>query len=208
MTKESNKWGYKAGPSDAMKREIGQVAVNHALCEPPLFRLYQFYSEIPEAKSFILAKSLGLRANSLLRIVRDFANYRTKAVAPTTPPTILDRLNICLKAYEDLTKTRNEVAHWQWYNSPEGEERADAACDIRRGPEGDQLIKEYTLDNLVSLSVGLILISANLELIADVITGRYSPADATADFTKFDEAALKVRDALLSLPEPSAEEQP
>ena len=28
----SKQYGYVAGPSDAMKQEIGQVVINHALC--------------------------------------------------------------------------------------------------------------------------------------------------------------------------------
>ncbi|UVL59192.1 hypothetical protein LOY54_14100 [Pseudomonas sp. B21-032] len=205
MSKESEKWGYRAGPSDAMKREIGQIAVNHALCETPLFKLFQHYTGIASPKSFILAKALGLRANSFLRVVKDFANYKTKTSQPETHAPILERLNSCLKDYEDLSKIRNEVAHWQWYQSPEGAEHANAACDIRLNSEGKQLIKEFTLENLKLLSLNLIFTSTNLELLAHILIQGESPEAAKDKFKQFDEIANKVQEALLVLPEPSAE---
>ncbi|WP_338801746.1 hypothetical protein V9L13_05285 [Pseudomonas sp. RSB 5.4] len=188
-----------------MKKEIGQIAVNHALFESPLMRLFQYYTQVPEAKSFILAKSLGLRGSALLRVVKDFANHKTKTTPPITPAPILERLNRCLKDYEELSKIRNEVAHWQWYPSPEGAEYANAACDIRRDSEGGQIIKEFTLENLKVLALNLIFTSSNLELVADVITGRTPASTVTERFEQFDEIEIKVREALLSLPEPSVD---
>ncbi|NWB09047.1 hypothetical protein HX862_14135 [Pseudomonas sp. D5002] len=205
MSKATEEWGYLAGPSDAMKKEIGQIAVNHAMFEPPLIRLFQHYTEIPDAKSFILAKSLGLRGNALLRVVKDFANYKTKAAPPETAAPILARLNSCLKDYEELSKIRNEVAHWQWYPSPDGAEYANAACDIRKDAEGNQIIKEFTLANLKSLALNLILTSSNLEVIADVIIRRLSEQETLEQFKKFDDIAARVKEALLSLPQASAE---
>ncbi|MFW3166251.1 MULTISPECIES: hypothetical protein [Pseudomonas syringae group] len=205
MDSDNGKWGYRAGPSDSMKKEIGQIAVNHAFFEPPLMRLFQHYTEIPEAKSFILAKSLGLRGNALLRAVKDFANHKTKTTQPVTGAPVLERLNGCLKDYEELSKIRNEVAHWQWYPSPDGAEYANAACDIRKDSEGKQIIKEFTLENLQSLALNLIFTSSNLELIADLIIGRAPQDTVIAKFKQFDEIAEKVRAALLSLPEPSVD---
>ncbi|MGY4663246.1 hypothetical protein ACVWZ9_004040 [Pseudomonas chlororaphis] len=205
MSSDSGKWGYRAGPSDAMKKEIGQIAVNHALFESPLMRLFQHYTEIPDAKSFILAKSLGLRGSALLRVVKDFANHKTKTTPPVTTAPILERLNSCLKDYEELSKIRNEVAHWQWYPSPDGAEYANAACDIRKDSEGKQIIKEFTLGNLQSLALNLIFTSSNLELIADLIIGGAPEPTVIAKFKQFDEIAAKVRSALLSLPEPSVD---
>ncbi|MFA0920428.1 hypothetical protein ACDH53_24980 [Pseudomonas tremae] len=205
MDSDNGKWGYRAGPSDSMKKEIGQIAVNHALFEPPLMRLFQHYTEIPEAKSFILAKSLGLRGNALLRAVKDFANHKTKTTQPVTDAPVLERLNGCLKDYEELSKIRNEVAHWQWYPSPDGAEYANAACDIRKDSEGKQIIKKFTLENLQSLALNLIFTSSNLELIADLIIGRAPQHTVIAKFKQFDEIAEKVRAALPSLPEPSVD---
>ncbi|MFI9697219.1 hypothetical protein PA6566_03887 [Pseudomonas aeruginosa] len=35
---------YDAGPNSAMRAEIGQIVVNHSLCDEPLMRIFGFLS--------------------------------------------------------------------------------------------------------------------------------------------------------------------
>ena len=54
MTEESEKWGYTAGPNDLMKQEIGQVVINHALCDEPLLELFIALTGTPASTAYIL----------------------------------------------------------------------------------------------------------------------------------------------------------
>lgn len=202
---KSTEWGYRAGPSDAMKQEIGQVVINHALCDPPLFDLFVALSGVSISTAYILVQSLNLKAGGLTKAILDLAN----AKQPPISTDLIARLSAAVGEYRKLSLIRNEVAHWQWDPSLEGTQAAQASNVMKRNSDESVSTKEFTLHNLQQLSVGLITTFSALTLFAGLVQYPDIPEEALPQlFANLDAISQKVKDALLSLPEPLAEAQP
>ncbi len=204
MTEESEKWGYTAGPNDLMKQEIGQVVINHALCDEPLLELFIALTGTPASTAYILAQSLNLKAGGMTKAILDLS----KAKKTQINEDLCSRLSVAIADYRKLSLLRNKVAHWQWYPSDEGAGSAKASKIMRRNNDDSQVIKEFTLYSLKQLSVGLIITYSALKLIAGLIPQNVPSAQLAQVFTNLDNISRKVKDAMLTLPEPSAEELP
>jgi len=201
----SGEWGYRAGPSDEMKQEIGQVVINHALCDPPLLDLFVTLSGVSAATAYILIQSLNLKAGGMTKAILDMA----KAKQPPINSELNARLSKAIGEYRKLSLLRNEVAHWQWTPSPEGVQAAQATNIMRRNSDDSAFAKEFSLHSLKQLSVGLITTFSALSLFAGLIQYPDIPEHALVKvFANLDAISYKVNEALLSLPEPSAEELP
>jgi len=201
----SNQWGYSAGPSDAMKQEIGQVVINHALCDPPLLDLFVALSGVSISTAYILVQSLNLKAGGLTKAILDLA----KAKQPPISTDLMARLSAAIGEYRKLSLIRNEVAHWQWDPSLEGAQAAQASNVMKRNSDKAVSTKEFTLHNLQQLSVGLITTFSALTLFAGLVQNSDIPEEAfPLIFANLDSISQQVKAALLSLPEPLAEALP
>ena len=204
MSEDGENWGYEAGPSDAMKQEIGQVVINHALCDDPLLELFMTLSGTSRSTAYILVQSLNLKAGGMTKAILDLANTRSPAINPD----LNSRLTLAIGDYRKLSQLRNEVAHWQWYPSEQGAETANASNVMRRNSDDSQVIKEFTLHNLKQLSVSLIITYSALKLVSGLIPLTSPSADLKQVIANLDSISQKVKDAMLTLPEPVAEELP
>ncbi|MNJ52554.1 hypothetical protein D3C77_478960 [compost metagenome] len=204
MEETKEEWGYRAGPGDAMKQEIGQIVINHALCDEPLLELFTVLSGAPSSTAYILVQSLNLKAGGMTKAILDLAKSRTPAVNED----LNSRLTSAISDYRKLSLLRNEVAHWQWYPSVNNASTANASNVMRRNSDGSQVVKEFTLHSLKQLSVGLITTFSALKLFAGLIQHDVPSFALTNVFANLDQISEKVKEALLSLPEPAAEELP
>ena len=201
----TGEWGYRAGPSDAMKQEIGQVVINHALCDQPLLHLFVALAGVSESTAYILVQSLNLKAGGMTKAILDLAG----AKQPKINPELHARLTTAISEYRKLSLLRNEVAHWQWDPSPEGIEAAQASNVMRRNADESTVGKEFTLQNLKQLSVGLITTFSALTVFSGLVQHPEIPEQGlTQVFSNLDNISTKVKAALLSLPEPLVEELP
>jgi hypothetical protein len=188
-----------------MKQEIGQVVINHALCDQPLLDLFVALAGVSVDTAYILVQSLNLKAGGMTKAIIDLA----KAKQPSISSELNARLGTAIGEYRKLSLLRNEVAHWQWYPSPEGREAAQASNVMRRNTDDSQVIKEFTLHSLKQLSIGLITTFSALSLFAGLIQHPDVPPEAVAEvLARMDVISEKVKESLLSLPDPLAEELP
>ncbi|MFK3794715.1 hypothetical protein [Pseudomonas sp. NPDC088444] len=188
-----------------MKQEIGQIVVNHAHCDQPLLDLFVALSGVTSGTANILVQSLNLKAGSMTKAILDMAKMRGTGLHPD----ILGRLTTAISDYRKLSLLRNEVAHWQWSPSPDGTQAAEVSNIMRRDADGSVVSKEFTLHQLKQLSVGLIATFSALDLCARLTPYSDFPEQAMKQvFANLDNVSTKVKDALLALPEPSAEELP
>lgn len=204
LVSEYENWGYRAGPSDAMKQEIGQVVINHALCDAPLLNLFTSLSGTSESTAYILVQSLNLKAGGLTKAILDLAKIRN----PPINSELNSRLSNVIGEYRKLSHLRNEVAHWQWLPSEAGTETAKASNVMRRNGDNSEVMKEFTLHNLKQLSSGLITVFSALSLFSGLIQHDIPEPALALVFTRLDEISEKVSLALKNLPEPLAEELP
>jgi hypothetical protein len=204
VTLENSLWEYKTGPSDAMKQEIGQIVVNHALCDRGLYSLFVALSGLPEEQCSLVAKTLRLKASALLDLVIAFR----KARALEIDAKFLPRIDDCIANYRKLSNARNIVAHWQWGPSPDGEDTAEVFNFLSMNHLDSNGSQTFTLLALKSISLGLVEVNTLLITLASLSD------PAIPEFVK--DTALKtlefihgkVRKALLNIPELPAEELP
>lgn len=198
------KWGYEAGPSNAMKKEIGQVVINHALCDSPLLDIFQILSGTSVSVTYALVRTLNIKTGAMIGAIKALAQIRE----PEIHPAIQKRLSMALSEHDKLSRLRNEIAHWQWHLSLEGVDAAHASNDWRRNPDNSQVIKRFTLEDLKNVSLGLINVFAALNLLSATLQIAVEGEPLTRIFVDFDEVLKRVQDTVLGLPEPSAEELP
>ncbi|WP_434695129.1 hypothetical protein J3P89_17930 [Pseudomonas sp. Z1-14] len=199
---DESKRGYEAGPSDAMKKEIGQVVINHALCDSPLLDIFQILSGTSITVTFALVRTLNIKAGAMIVAIKALSQIRE----PAMNPAIQERLSTALLQHDKLSRLRNEIAHWQWHLSLEGVDAAHASNDWRRNPDNSQVIKKFTLEDLKNVSLGLINVYAAFNLISATLQSTVDGEHLIKIFVDFDEVLKRVQDAVLGLPEPLAEE--
>ncbi len=195
---KSGEWGYTAGPSDAMKREIGQIAVNHAYCDPFLASLFQAMSGTDDATNLTIIQTLKLKGSSLADLV--------SALNAKKKTGLTDRIEQSISEYRRLSGYRNEIAHWQWGPSAPGENSATVRNSLAKKP--DESEKSYSLSDLKGISSGLITTGSMIGAIAAAVSSPMPPAVSDIIFKSIDDMLKKVREATSGLPDPSAEELP
>ena len=203
MGTEHANWGCRAGPSDAMKQEIGQIVINHALCDAPLLNLFTTLSGTSEATAYILIQSMNLKASGMTKSILDLAKIKQ----PPIDSELSSRLTRAIGEYRKLSQLRNEIAHWQWLPSEGDTQTAKASNVMRRNADSSEVIKEFTLHNLKQLSTGLITVFSALSLFSGLIQHDIPEQALTVVFSKVDQISEQVRAALEDLPEPLTEEQ-
>lgn len=187
-----------------MKQEIGQIVINHALCDAPLLNLFTTLSGASEATAYILVQSLNLKAGGMTKAILDLA----KTQQPPINAELSARLSNVIGDYRKLSHLRNEVAHWQWLPSEAGIETAKASNVMRRNVDNSEVVKEFTLHNLKQLSSGLITVFSALSLFSGLIQHDIPEPGLAFVFSRLDQISEQVNAALEDLPEPLAEELP
>ena len=202
MSETDGQWGYKAGPSDAMKQEIGQVVVNHAMCDQGLYSLFVAISGLKEDQSELLTRSLKLKAGALLDLVLAFR----KSEAVNIYPALLSRIDECVASYRKLTNARNVIAHWHWGLSINGEDSAEVVNFLSMNHGNSTGIQVFTLQELKSISLGLLHINTLMMTIATLSSPEIPNFLKDKAIETFDNIHDKLKEALLGVPDLPAEE--
>jgi len=204
VSEDGENWGYKAGPSDAMKQEIGQVVINHALCDPALYALFYALSGINESTAKIMVRALKLKSSGLIDLIKAFKKEQDSRLHPELSKRIAE----CLSTYDQLSKARHLIAHWQWSLSPSGENTASTSNFLGMN-HGDSAADRYhTLGSLKATSWGLMQVNILLTLIASFVVGTIPETYIEMALSGVDEVLVKTRAALLEIPDVSAVELP
>ncbi|ORL69251.1 hypothetical protein B7H19_09965 [Pseudomonas putida] len=198
------RWGYRAGPSDAMKREIGQIVTNHAGCDPALYALFHALSGVSTDQAKVISRTLKLRSNSLLSLIKAF---RKENESKLYPP-LAERIDVAISHYDKLTSLRNVVAHWQWSLSPEGEDSAIASNFLSLKARDSNNEREINLRSLQEISLGLIEVMSLMHSIAALMDANPPTFVIDKALEALDDIFKKVRDTLLGLPDVSDDSQP
>lgn len=194
--------GYLAGPSDAMKQEIGQLVINHALCDQGLYGLFAAISGLKENQPAVITRSLKLKAGALLDLLIAFRKSNQSLIYPA----LLSRIDSCVADYQKLSNARNVVAHWHWGLSPEGEDSAEVTnfLSLNHGnPAGTQI---FTIQELKSISLGLLHVNTLMLTIATLSAPEVPNFVKDKALESFDETHALVREFLLAVPDLPDEE--
>lgn len=203
MDEGAQNWKYAAGPTDAMKLEIGQVVINHALCDPSLYALFQALSGIDENSTKLMVRALRLKSGGIVDLIKAFHKDRQ----PHIHPDLSTRITECLRIYDQLSKARNLIAHWQWGLSADGVDAASTSNFLGMN-HGDTSVMEHSLLSLRATSWGLMQVNIIMSLVAAFVAGSIPDILREATFTSLDELLAKTQKALLDIPGASAEELP
>jgi hypothetical protein len=201
---DSATWNYEAGPSDAMKQEIGQVVINHALCDPALYSLFHALSGINEATAKVMVRALRLKSGGLIELIKSFKKEKESQIHPE----LSKRISECLLAYDQLSKARNLIAHWQWGLSASGEDNATTSNFLGMNHGDPSADREHTLRSLKATSWGLMQVNVLMALVSSFIAGNIPDTFIELALSGVDEVLNKTRQALLDIPDVSAEELP
>ncbi len=193
----SEQFGNLAGPSDAMKCEIGQIVINHALCDQGLYGLFAAISGLEEAQSQLITRSLKLKANALLDLLVAFRRSNESAIYPAT----LSRIDECVADYRKLSNARNVVAHWHWGLSPEGENTAEVVNFLSMNHGNVAGRQVFTLPELQSISLGLLRINTLMMVIAVLSSSDIPTFVKEKGLQQFDDIHAQVKEALCGVPD-------
>lgn len=195
--------GYELGPSDAMKKEIGQVVVNHAMCDQGLYSLFVAISGLKEDQSELLTRSLKLKAGALLDLVLAFRKSNTADIYPA----LLSRVDECVANYRKLTNARNVIAHWHWGPSIKGEDSAEVVNFLSMNHGNSAGSQVFTLQQLKSISLGLLHINTLMMTVATLSSPEFPNFVKDKALDAFDEIHVQLKKALLGVPDLPVEEQ-
>ncbi|HBN8052261.1 TPA: hypothetical protein NH808_005649 [Pseudomonas aeruginosa] len=199
---KATNYGYKAGPNSAMRAEIGQIVVNHSLCDEPLMRIFGFLSGLRADTQSIVVESLRLRSASLA------ATITTLLESASLPINISERLNAALVTFKMMTQQRNKIVHWAWGLSPDGKDEAPISHPTKRNSDGTPRSETMTLLGLRKIGLELIQVYSLLSMAAGLLECEVPDELGSASLSQFDNLIEKVRLAILEYPEVEAEELP
>ena len=202
VSKDVQEWGYEAGPTDAMKIEIGQVVINHALCDPSLYELFHALSGIEERPAKIMVRALKIKSGAIVELIKAFH----KARAPDLHVELSKRITACLTAYDQLSKARNLIAHWQWSLSDDGANVATTTNFLGMNHGDASGTKEHSLRSLKATSWGLMQVNIIISMVAAFVGGSIPDIVRESAFTAVDSLLAQTQEALLDIPDISAEE--
>ncbi|MEQ4191787.1 hypothetical protein ABNM11_24360, partial [Pseudomonas syringae] len=189
-------------PSDAMKQEIGQVVINHALCDQGLYGLFAAISGLKESQSVVVTRSLKLKAGALLDLLIAFRRSNESLIYPA----LLSRIDSCVADYRKLSNARNVIVHWHWGLSPEGEESATATNFLSMNHGNAAGTQLFTLQALKSISLGLFHVNTLMMTIAALSAPDVPSFVKEKALESFDDTYERVKEALLGLPDLPDEE--
>ncbi|MFO3662143.1 MULTISPECIES: hypothetical protein [Pseudomonas syringae group] len=195
------KYGFMLGPSDRMKQEIGEIVVAHANCEPMLATLMKALTNTDDRTNLVLIQNLNLKGSSMAKLISALAEN-----AAHLSPLLRERVQTLIKNYDTLSRSRNEVAHWQWNPCEPGAEKALIRNTLSKKPAENE--KTYTLEHLRSITFGLHQVFGLAGSIATIISSGLPKEAAPQILAVVDQMFEKIRTAMQDVPEPSAEEQP
>lgn len=202
MAEEQGRWGYEIGPSDEMKKEIGQIVVNHAYCETALRGLLVAVAGWDEKAARIALKTFNPKGDPICKAIDLFLK-----ATPETPEILRARIQSVIANYRELSIRRNMIAHWIWSRpDPESPQTASISNPLYGfAASGEE--KTFTLQTLKEIGFGLAEIVAAAFLLTDfaVDPGR-APVEFQQKLNDFDEIMEKVKRAVLELP-PAPEDE-
>lgn len=197
-----SEYGYLSGPNDAMKRETGQIVINHALCDQGLYLLFAAISGLKESQSAVITRSLKLKASALLDLLIAFRRSNESVIYPA----LLSRMDSCVADYRKLSNARNIIAHWHWDLSPEGEDSAEATNFLSMNHGNAAGTQLFTLKELKSISLGLVHINTLMRTVATLSAPEIPNFLKDKALESFDETHSLMKEALLGVPDLPAEE--
>lgn len=197
-------WGYRSGPSNAMKREIGQIVTNHASCDPALYGLFHALSGVSTDQAKVISRTLKLRAGSLVSLIKAFRKENENKLYPP----LTERIDAAISHYDKLTTLRNVVAHWQWSQSPEGEDTAVATNFLSLKERDSNNVREIDLRGLQEISLGLVEVMSLMHSISALMSANPPTFIIDKALETLDDIVKKVRDTLLGLPDVLDESRP
>ncbi|WP_282369109.1 hypothetical protein [Pseudomonas sp. PS02290] len=204
MGETEGSWGYSIGPSNAMKLQIADIVINHALCDDPLLEIFISLSGMEQKIASPVVKVLNLKSGALANVISSLSAQ----LSTRLDPQIASRLPDVISDYRKLSTLRNEVAHGQWMPSPEGSDHAMLQSLLRKNDDGSKFERRFSASQLKEIAVGLAITLSALHVILAILTSAI-PSFAIAEaYRQYDEVILRVKRSLLALPEPLAEEQP
>lgn len=198
MSEKKEKWGYKAGPGPEMCQEIGQIMVNHSYCEWGIRTLYAALLEAPPEKVDILINSHNLKAQAMAKTIETMVEKNLVK----TSDSVKSRILSAITEYRKLSEHRNIVAHWHWLPEDNGVASAD---NLMKGANAPQ--QKYSLADLKNISLGLIMTFSQINVLTTLIDQNLPDFAIKEVLSQFDRIELKVREAVLDLPDaPCADE--
>jgi len=196
MTTEE-KYSYEIGPSDAMKKEIGQIVINHAYCETALRGLLVAIAGWDQKTANTVLKTFNPKGDAIRKAIESLLKGNT-----LLSPTVVDRINSIGESFKTLSHLRNTIAHWHWgMCDPETPESA-IVSNFTYGfhPSGQD--KTFTLNQLKEIGIDLAGIVSAAFLLRDfVIDAGQSEKEVQGKLLQFDSIMAKVRKSVLRLPE-------
>jgi hypothetical protein len=190
----NSKYRYQIGPSDELKREIGQIVANHGLCEVAIYSLFVTLLGAPSQNVRILVKSQSLKAHAMTNTIKALLDAKCANIDDAFKQRIIS----LLEAYKAFTKERNKIVHWQW----EATTQPTASITNSIGAIDPQLATKESMSIARLRDVALVLaeVASGLLIINNLIGAEIPIEVSKMALKQYDEIMLKVRDALSILP--------
>ena len=195
MAEEQGRWGYEIGPSDEMKKEIGQIVVNHAYCETLMRGLLVAVAGWDDKDAQIILKTFNPKGDPICKALEKFLSVNT-----AIDELVRERVVAVITNFRRLTQLRNMVAHWTWGTSMPS---SPQAANVYNHPYGLAPGEERTLTllELKEIGFGLAEIVAATSLLTDFANDpRRAPIEFQEQLSQFDNIMEKVKNAVLELP--------
>lgn len=186
--------GYKIGPTDEMKREIGQVVINHAYSENALKGLFIVLARLEKPVSEVVMKNFNPKGIPITKAV-------TSLIDDDRDISSLVKLRIqeVVADYKRLSEARNIYCHWAWGMSENGRQEAIVYND-QLGYMEKNTPRTVTLHELKTVAFSLAQIVGAIHLLTSLIGSGMPEKEVFEAFSGFDSIILKVKEAVLSLP--------
>lgn len=203
MAEKQGRWGYEIGPSDEMKKEIGQIVVNHAFCETALRGLLVAIAGWDEKTARIALKTFNPKGDPICKAIDQFLK-----ATPETPEILRARIQSVIANYRELSIRRNMIAHWTWsHTDPESPQTASISNPLY-GLMSSGEEKTFTLQTLKEIGLGLAEIVAATFTLTNLFGAPNLPQEILQQaLNQFDSIMEKVKDAVLELPHAPEDEE-
>lgn len=204
MTEQQGRWGYEIGPSDEMKKEIGQIVVNHAFCETALRGLLVAIAAWDEKTARIVLKTFNPKGDPICKAIDQFLQAN-----PEIPEILRTRIQSVISNFRELSRRRNMIAHWLWSRADKESPHTASISSPLYGLIDSREAVTFTLTELKEIGLRL----AEIFAATFTLTGLAAQPNVPHEYlqqtlSQFDSIMEKIRHAVLQLPQaPEDEEQ-
>ncbi len=208
MPKEQTAPGYNIGAGNKFNEAIGQILVNHSLCEWAIRSLFVRLLGAPTENSEALISSQAMKAPTMAKSILAILKINSEQL----PEFLVERIVSAVSAYQTNTSHRNIVAHWNWM--PTNEDDTFATLRNPMLPDSDQsdaAEKSYSLEKLKEIGLSFAQIATYLSSMSAMLSTQDLPDNVMKiALLRIDEILDEVKASMLSLPDlpHAAEEQP